>query len=47
MFDQQTWTGVWSDDLIGSALSANAHHDVDQLTCEARFPDRKGRLEWE
>jgi len=23
MFDQQTWTGVWSDDLIGSALSAN------------------------
>ena len=23
MFDQQTWTGVWSDDLIGSAVSAN------------------------
>lgn len=23
LFDQQTWTNVWSDDLIGSALSAN------------------------
>lgn len=23
MFDQQSWTGVWSDDLIGSPLSAN------------------------
>ena len=27
MFDQKTWTGVWSDDLIGDACTAN-YNDV-------------------
>lgn len=27
MFDQQSWTGVWSDDLLGSPLSAN-YNDI-------------------
>lgn len=36
VYDQQTWTGVWSDDLIGSATTATFNHSLYPITVTNR-----------